>query len=84
MRAVWGVFSFAFLVGRVGGDLGCDIFANSLRDPVGVGEQCAELFIERLEDVAQPIQLRLGLVAGGISCRSAAEPEWQHPVPVAA
>jgi hypothetical protein len=40
------------LVCRVGGDLGGDVVSDALRDPVGVGEQRAELLIERLKDVA--------------------------------
>jgi hypothetical protein len=35
-------------------------------DPVGVGEQRAELLVEGLEDVAQPVQLGLGLVAAAV------------------
>jgi len=40
---------------RVGRDLGRNIVADALRDPVAVGEQRAELLVERLENVAQAV-----------------------------
>ena len=37
------------LIGRVGGDLGRDVVADAFRDPIGVGEQRAELLVEGLD-----------------------------------
>jgi hypothetical protein len=76
-RGVRGVL-LRVLVGRVGGDLGRDVVADAFGDPVGVGEQRAELLVEGLQDVAQPVQFGLGLVAaasvgtGSISASSSA------------
>ena len=43
-RGVWCVL-VRILVGRVSSYLGGDVVSDALRDPVGVGEQRAELFI---------------------------------------
>ena len=51
---------------RFVGDLRRNVVADALSDPVGVSEQRAELLIERLQDVAQAIELGLGLVAASI------------------
>ena len=54
------------LVGRVGSNLGRDVVSDALCDSVGVGEERAEVLVERLEDVAQAVELRLRLVAVSI------------------
>ena len=54
------------LVCLIGGDFGGDVVSDALRYPVGVGEQGAELLIERLEDIAQAVDLGLGSVSGCI------------------
>lgn len=49
------------LIRRVRSHLRRDVVADALSDSVGVVVQCPELLVECLEDVAQPIQLRLRL-----------------------
>lgn len=54
-------------VGGIGGHLGGDVIANALGDPVGVGEQRAELLVEGVEDVAEAVQLGFGPASGRVS-----------------
>ena len=61
-RGVWRIL-LRILVRRVGSDLGGDVVDEAAEDAVGVGEVGAELLVEAPEDVRQPIELRLGLVA---------------------
>ena len=56
----------SILVSGVGGNLRRDVVANSLRDPVAIGEKRSELIIERLKDVAQAIQLGFRLMTTGL------------------
>ena len=49
------------LEGLVGGHLRRDVVPDALSHAVGVGEQGAEVVVESLEDVAQAVQLGLGL-----------------------
>ena len=51
------------LVGRVGGDLWGNVFANSLGHPIGVCEKGAELLVESLQDVAKPVELGFRFMA---------------------
>ncbi len=56
------------LKGGVGGDLGGDVLGDELVDAVGVGPgNVAELVVEGLEDVGEPVEFRLGLVAAAAS-----------------
>ncbi len=50
------------LVGGVGGNLGCDVFPDSAGYTISVREQRAEVIVERLEDIAQAVQVRLAFV----------------------
>jgi hypothetical protein len=54
MRHAGGVrrVLFRVLVSRVGCDLWGDVVSDALRDSISIGEQCAELIVELLEDVA--------------------------------
>ena len=54
------------LEGLVGGHLRRDVVADALGHAVGVGEQRAEVVVESLEDIAQPIQLGLGLAPAAL------------------
>jgi hypothetical protein len=59
-RGVRGVLPRVLVCG-VGRNLGRDVVADAPGDPIRVREQGAELVVERLEDVAQLIELRLRL-----------------------
>ena len=53
-RGMRGVF-LGILIGKVSSNFRSGVFSDTLSNSVGVREQRTELFIERLEDVAQVV-----------------------------
>ena len=51
------------LIGRIGSDLGRNVFTDALGHAVAIGKQGAEVVVEGLQNLAQAVQLGLPLVA---------------------
>lgn len=55
-----GSVLFRVLVCRVGGHFRGDVFPDTAGHSVGVAEERAKVFVERLQNVAQAVEFRLG------------------------